>query len=281
MANFDMAEFWRGRGGELWVREADRYDTMLEPCGRRLLEAAALQPGERVLDVGCGNGAVTLEAARRVDPGGTVIGLDLSAPMLGLAGRRAAEQGLDIEFVQGDAQSASWDDQVDTVISRFGVMFFDQPEAAFANLAEALVPGGRMCFVCWQEMFANEWIAVPAMAAVAHVGIPDLPPPGAPGPFAFADADRVRGLLESAGMTDVAVEERKDGLTMGRDPEDVVAFMSSDEMGRRLFQGKDPEIVHAATEAALEALRPFATPDGVVLGGAYWLVTARKPQRKR
>jgi len=277
MANFDMAEFWRERGGELWVREADRYDTMLEPCGRRLLDAAALQPGERVLDVGCGNGAVTLEAARKVGPEGKATGLDLSGPMLGLAGRRAAQQGLDIAFVQGDAGTASWDDQVDAVISRFGVMFFEEPDAAFANLAEALRPGGRICFVCWQEMFSNEWIAVPAMAAVAHVGIPELPPPGAPGPFALADADRVRGLLESAGLKEVSISAQTDGLTMGRDPEDVVAFMSSDEMGRRLFEGKAPELVKAATDAALEALQPFATPDGVVLGGAYWLVTARKP----
>jgi SAM-dependent methyltransferase len=277
MTNFDMAEFWRERGGELWVREADRYDTMLEPCGRRLLDAAALQPGERVLDVGCGNGAVALEAAHTVGPEGKVTGLDLSGPMLGLAGRRAAEQGLDIAFVQGDAGTASWDEQVDAVISRFGVMFFEQPEAAFANLTEALTPGGRMCFVCWQEMFSNDWIAVPAMAAVAHVGIPELPPPGAPGPFALADADRVRELLESVGLEEISIDEQKDGLTMGRDPEDVVAFMSSDEMGRRLFEGKSPELVKAATDAALEALQPFATPEGVVLGGAYWLVTARKP----
>lgn len=276
MTNFDMAEFWQERGGELWVREAQRYDTMLEPCGRRLLEAAALQPGERVLDIGCGNGAVTLEAARRVGPDGRVTGFDLSAPMLALAGRRAAEAGLDITFVRGDAQSAAWDHPVDALISRFGVMFFDKPEAAFANLAEALSPGGRMCFVCWREMFANEWIAVPAMAAVAHVGIPDLPPPGAPGPFAFADAERVRGLLDGAGLTDITIEERNDSVNMGRDPEDVVAFMASDEMGRRLFEGKAPEAVQAATQAALDAMRPFATPEGVVVGSAYWVVTARK-----
>lgn len=276
MTNFDMAEFWRERGGELWVREAARYDRMLEPCGRRLLDAVALQPDERVLDIGCGNGAVTLEAARQVGPSGRVTGLDLSAPMLGLAARRAAEEGLDIDFVQADAATAAWDDPVDAVISRFGVMFFDKPESAFANLAEALKPGGRMCFVCWQEMFANEWIAVPAMAAVAHVGIPELPPPGAPGPFALADADRIRGLLESTGLVQVSIDETKHGVTMGRDPEDVVSFMASDEMGRRLFEGKDPETVKAATDAALEALAPFATPDGVVLGGAYWLVTARK-----
>ena len=120
-------------------------------------------------------------------------------------------------------------------------------------------------------MFANEWIAVPSMAMVAHVGIPELPEPGAPGPFALADAGRTRGLLESAGWSEVTVEEHKHGMRIGR-----VAFMLSDEMGRRLVVGKDPKVVQAGTEATLDALRPYATPEGVVLGGTCWLVTARK-----
>ena len=249
---------------------------MLAPFGRQLLASAVLNPGERVLDVGCGNGAISLEAARAVRPGGRATGLDLSAPMLGVAQRRAEEQGVDVDFIQGDAQTASFDQLFDIVLSRFGVMFFDDPGMAFANLAEATRPGGRLCFVCWQEMFANEWIAVPAMAMVAHVGIPELPEPGAPGPFALADAQRTRGLLGSAGWSEVTVAAHRDGMRIGRDPEDVVAFMLSDEMGRRLVEGKDPEAVRAGTEASLEALQPYATPDGVVLGGAYWLVTARK-----
>ena len=276
MANTDMAEYWNGRPAHVWVTEAERFDSMLSGFGRRLLTAAVLKPGERVLDVGCGNGAVSLDAARAVGRDGQVTGLDLSAPMLGVARRRAEEQGIDVQFVQGDAQTASFDQAFDVIVSRFGVMFFDDPEVAFANLATAVRSGGRMCFVCWQEMLANEWIAVPAMAMVAHVGIPELPEPGAPGPFALADSQRTRGLLESAGWSEVTVEERKDGMRIGRDPEDVVAFMLSDEMGRRLVEGKDPEAVRAGTEAALEALRPFATPEGVVLGGAYWLVAARK-----
>jgi len=276
MANADMADYWNGRPADAWVTEAERFDTMLAPFGRRLLTASVLEPGERVLDVGCGNGAVSLQAARAVGPGGRVTGLDLSAPMLGLARRRAEEQGIDVDFVQGDAQTASFDQQFDVVVSRFGVMFFDDPEAAFANLAKATRPGGRLCFVCWQEMFANEWIAVPAMAMAAHVGIPELPEPGTAGPFALADTQRTRVLLESAGWSGVTVEEQKDAMRMGRDPEDVVAFMLSDEMGRRLVEGKDSEAVKAGTEATLEALRPYATPEGVVLGGACLLVSARK-----
>ena len=133
-----------------------------------------------------------------------------------------------------------------------------------------------MCFVCWQEMFANEWVAVPATAMVAHVGMPELPEPGAPGPFSLADADRTKSLLDSAGWSEVTVEERKEKMRMGRDPEDVVAFMLSDEIGRRLVEGKDSEAVKAGTDATVEALRPYVVSDGVALGGAYWLVTARK-----
>jgi SAM-dependent methyltransferase len=276
MANADMAAYWNGRPADVWVNEAERFDSMLAPFSRRMLTATALVPGERVLDVGCGNGAVSIEAARAVGPAGQVTGLDLSAPMLEVARRRAEEQGIDIDFRQGDAQTVSYDQPFDVVVSRFGMMFFDDPEAAFANLAKATRPGGRLCFVCWREMLANEWIAVPAMAMVAHVGIPELPEAGAPGPFALADAERTKGLLQSAGWSVVTVEDHTDAMPMGRDPEDVVAFMLSDEMGRRFVEGKDPEAVKAGIEATVEALRPYADTVGVVLGSAYWLVTARK-----
>jgi ubiquinone/menaquinone biosynthesis C-methylase UbiE len=179
MANTDMAEYWNGRPADVWVTEAERFDSMLAPFGRRLLTAAVLEPGERVLDVGCGNGAVSLEAARAVAPGGLVTGIDLSAPMLGVARRRAEEQGMDIDFVQRDAQTASFDQPFDVVVSRFGVMFFDDPEVAFANLAKAARSGGRLSFVCWQEMFANEWIAVRNLSSdLRHVLMtPSVQPP--------------------------------------------------------------------------------------------------------
>jgi SAM-dependent methyltransferase len=195
---------------------------------------------------------------------------------LWVARQRAEEQGVEVDFVQGDAQSASFEERFDLIVSRFGVMFFDDPEVAFANLARATRPGGRLGFVCWQEMFANEWLAVPAMAMVAHVGIPELPEAGAPGPFSLADAQRTTELLESAGWSEVRVKECEDRMRIGSEPEDVVAFMLSDEMGRRLVEGKDPEAVKAGREAALEALRPYDSPEGVVLAGAYWLVTARR-----
>jgi len=276
MANSGMADYWNGRPADVWVAEAERFDSLLAPFGRRVLMAAALKPGERVLDVGCGNGAISLEAARAVEPGGRVTGVDLSAPMLGVARKRAEAKGIVADFVQGDAQTFLFDQPFDVIVSRFGVMFFDDPESAFANLANAARLGGRLCFVCWQEMFANEWIAVPSMAMVAHLGVPELPEPDAPGPFSLADAGRITRLLEPAGWSEVIVEEHTDPMWLGRDPEDVVAFMLSDEMGHRLVEGKDPEAVQAGIEATLQALGPYATPEGVVLNGACWLVTARK-----
>ncbi len=276
MANSDMVDYWNGRSADAWVTGADRFDSMLAPFGRRLLAAAVLQEGERVLDVGCGNGAVSLEAARAVGPGGHVTGLDLSAPMLEVARTRAVERGIDVDFVMGDAQTASFDRPFDVVIGRFGVMFFDDPEVAFANLARATRPGGRLSFVCWREFLANKWVTVPSMAMVAHVGIPELPPPGAPGPFALADPERIGNLLGSTGWSEVDVVEHDDGMPMGRDPEDVLAFMLSDEMSRQLVEGKDPAAVRAGSGATLDALRPYITPQGVVLGGACWLVTARR-----
>lgn len=279
MANPEMAEFWNTRGGDQWVKERDRYDVMLEPCGRRLLDAADLRDDERVLDVGCGNGATAVEAARRVGPHGHVVGVDLSAPMLETARRRASEFGVACRFVQGDAQTMRFEGPFDAVISRFGVMFFDDPARAFANLAGALRPGGRVCFVCWQDMTRNEWISVPAMAVVSHVDVAELPDPGAPGPFALADPDRIRGILESAGLTEILLVAASDRLVMGRDPDDVAAFMASNEMGRQLLEGNEPEKVARALDAARCALQPYASPHGVALGAAYWVVSARRPER--
>ena len=275
MPNDEMAEFWNDRGGRQWVRERHRYDVMLAPCSHRLFGAIALQSGERVLDVGCGNGATTLEAAALVGPQGTATGVDLSGPMLDEARRRAVDEGAGrTEFLRLDVQTAALPGPFDVMISRFGVMFFEDPSTAFDNIARSLRPGGRMCFVCWQEMMSNEWIRVPVLAAVEHVGIPELPEPGAPGPFALAEPSRVQPLLESAGMTDIDIHEASDPLLIGSDLDDVMSFLLADEFARRLLDGKDPDLVSRAEVAMREALGPFVRPDGVFLGSAYWIVTA-------
>ena len=276
--NAEQREFW-AREGEEWVRQAARYDGMNARFGEAMLDAAGLQPADRVLDVGCGNGATSLEAARRVQPGGTVLGVDLSAPMLGLARQRAADAGLDnVEFEERDAQVYEFEpDGFDVVVSRFGIMFFEDPEAAFANLARAVRSGGRLAMVAWEDILKSEWIIVPGAAAAEHVGFPDMGPPGAPGPYAFADGERLRKILEGAGFHDVSLATITHAMRIGDDIDDVTEFITSLELVRdQLFAGKPEDKVAAAITAAREAVKPYQGPDGVVMSGTAWLVTARR-----
>jgi SAM-dependent methyltransferase len=192
--------------------------------------AVLLQPGERVLDVGCGYGTSTLEAAKRVAPSGRVVGVDISAAMLEPARQRVAAGGVDnVELLQADAQVHPFEPaSFDVVISRFGIMFFDDPQAGFGNLARALRPGGRLVFVCPQDPLKSEWVRIAFGAAVAALGrAPDLGPPGAPGPFALADGDRLARLLTAAGLRDVALEAVTRPVRIGRDIDHTVGFVMS------------------------------------------------------
>jgi SAM-dependent methyltransferase len=275
--NAGQLEQW-AREGEQWVAEADRYDAMLEPFGEAVLAAVGLSPGEQVADVGCGNGAVTIAAARRVGPNGMALGIDISRPMLDLARRRATQAGVgNVEFVEADAQVHPFvGGSLDAILSRFGVMFFEGPETAFANLAGALHPGGRLAFACWQDLFQNEWMLVPGAAAAQHVGLPEMEP-GAPGPFALADAGQVEHILASAGFQDISLESIARPMRAGSDVDDTVAFFESTDIARRLMAGAPPDTVAAALDAIRGALVPYAGGEGVVLNGKAWLVTARKP----
>lgn len=277
MSNAEQREYW-AREGEHWVREAARYDAMLDRFGEAMLDAARLQSDERVLDVGCGNGATTLEAARRVAPGGKVVGVDISAPMLALARRRAADAGIgNVEFLEADVQVHPFEaGTFDAVISRFGTMFFEDPEAAFANLARTVRPGERLAIVCWQDLSQQEWIFVSASTAAPYVGLPDLGPPGAPGPVAFADGDRLKQIVEAGGFGNVTLEDVTRPMRIGDDVDDTVAFITSLEETRELFASKPEDNVAAAVDAARKALAPYSGPEGVVTNGTAWLVTAHR-----
>ena len=270
---------WNGEPGRHWVDGVDHFDTLLDPMGAAVLAAARLQPGERVLEVGSGTGQLAMQASRLVAPDGSVVGVDLSQPMTDLARTRAAEAAItNLELVVADAAIVNLpESHFDALLSRFGVMFFADPAAAFSHLVSRLRPGGRLAVVVWQERSESDLFALPA-AVVARL-VPDAAPtpaPGMPGMFALSDPSAIRRLLLDAGATDVLVESHRRLLTAGPTVTETVAFMKSSS-GFEPVLAAGPELVEAAEEELRRLVADHMGPTGVELGGAAWLVTARRP----
>lgn len=274
--NSSQAASWNGPNGEVWVTMQDSLDRELAPLGEAAIEALGPRPGERILDIGCGCGTTTLALARVVGASGEALGLDISAPMLALARRRAADAGLaQARFVEADAQVHRLEPAAyDALYSRFGVMLFADPVAAFANIARALKPGGRLAFVCWRGPQENPSMSLP-LAAAAHL-LPPMPPadPLAPGPFAFADRERVLRILAQAGFADAAAQAVDRQISPGGLDESVALYTQIGPVGRALRA--NPRPAEAVSAAVREALLPFVTPLGVRLDAGVWLVTATR-----
>lgn len=275
MNNDDQIEYWNGPGGQKWVEEANQLDAMLVGFADRVIGAAGLKPGEQVMDIGCGAGALTLRAA---DQTGAALGVDVSAPLIGLAKQRAANAGLPAQFELADASAYEAVTKADAVISRFGVMFFEDPAAAFANIGRSTQPGGRLTFMCWQALPANDWAFAPFETAMPFFKEPPAPAdPTAPGPFAFQDKDRVAGLLGDAGWTDIQAEAVEGQLELPGDSiEASAAFMMRLGPLARVLRDQDIEL--QPVEAALvERLSQHKTANGrVAMNSACWLVTAKR-----
>jgi SAM-dependent methyltransferase len=277
VANVEQDEYWNAAAGTHWVEFQDRYDALLAPLDEHLFDAAKLWDGDQVLDVGCGCGTTTRAAARTASAG-DALGVDLSAAMLERARALAEQDGLaNVRFVRGDAQVHEFGEGAfDVAISRCGVMFFADPVAAFANVARATRVGGRLVFLCWQDLLRNDWVRVPRAAATTIVPLADSGSPDEPGPFSLADPERVRGILSVAGWRDVKVDDVRKSLRTGTDADDAAAFFRGTGFARRLFADVDDETVGRAVDAVRDALVTHETSEGVVLGSAAWLVSARR-----
>ncbi len=279
--NAAQVDYWNRAAGQRWTDRQEEQDLVLRPVSDLLIATADAKSGDRVIDIGCGCGDTTIDFAGRVTPGGAVLGLDISEPMLARARERAAK-GLPARFVLADATVYDFEPEwADLAVSRFGVMFFAEPAQSFANLRKGLKPGARLVFACWREAKQNPWMMIPLREARKHA--PPLPDtnPEDPGPFAFADDARVRRILSAAGFADVSVtaQDLDLDIAIGRGLDAAVAGAMGIGPTSRILDGQ-PEAVRAAATADIrKALAERAQGDSVPLGAAVWMVTAVNPGR--
>ncbi len=277
--NAAQAEYWNSVAGRRWTDRQEEQDLVLRPVSDRLIAAADAKPGQRIIDIGCGCGDTTIDFAARVMPGGEVLGLDISEPMLARA-RERAPSGLPARFVLADATVHDFEPEwADLAVSRFGVMFFADPARSFANLRRGLKPGARLAFACWREAKQNPWMMIPLREAKKHA--PPLPEtnPEDPGPFAFADDARVRRVLSNAGFADIVATpvDLDLDLAIGRGVDAAVAGALGIGPTSRILDGQ-PEAVRAAAATDIrKALAERAKGDSIPLGAAIWIVTATNP----
>jgi SAM-dependent methyltransferase len=278
--NEQQAAYWTDTAGPHWVQQQEMFDHMLSHFGVAALANLAADTGEHIIDIGCGTGTTTMSIADAVGATGSVIGADISSTMIEAARRRAAAV-TNASFVVADAQVeriAPLNRGADAMFSRFGVMFFADPVAAFTNLAANVRAGGRAAFVCWQQESLNEWIAVPAGIMRGFTPNPIMPIANAPGPFAFRDHDRLHGILTAAGWSSIGIEPFSAPTTLGagKGLEAAVTQSMSSVAGETLRSQVDDATYAKAQEAVRAAYRERIIDGAVTFPGNVWLVNARR-----
>ena len=274
--NADQIAYWNGSGGKHWTDQQQVQDAVLAPVSKILIDRAGIKPGERIVDIGCGCGATSFDLAQRTGATGHVTGIDISSPMLARA-RDLTPPGAPIDFVLADATVYDFKPaSADMLFSRFGVMFFAQPEISFANMRKALRPNGRLIFACWRTPRENPMLMLPLQEAYKHV--PKLPEmkPEDPGPFSFACEDRVKKTLDDAGFSSIAMEraDLKLDIATGKGLDAALATALAIGPASRALEGQPPDLVAAATGSIRAALATHLTGNQVPLGGSIWIVTA-------
>jgi SAM-dependent methyltransferase len=274
--NADMLAFWNGQGGRIWVARQAHTDITLTPVTEALLAFASPRTGERVLDVGCGCGAPTLEFARAVGPSGRVAALDISGPMLADGEARAKAVGIaNVEWRQADPATAALD-EYDLLTSAFGTMFFGDPVGAFAHMRRAANPRARMAIVCWRQLAENPWMEVPMRAVARHLPPRPKPAPHAPGMFAFADPQRVSEVLTASGWTPPRFKKLDVDLDIaaGRGLEEAVTQSTQIGAVNSWLRNQPSEVISAAIASLRDALAPHVNGASVRLPSAMWLISS-------
>ncbi len=275
IVNTHQSEAWNGYEGRHWADHQSRYDALNDPTNAPLLSAARLRDTDGVLDIGCGNGHLTRLAARTAHH---AVGVDLSAPMLERArASTTADHLTNVTYLQADAQVHPFEPaSFDVALSRFGIMFFADPVAAFTNIGRALRPGGRLAFVCPQSIDRMDQSVIFA-AMAEHVPLPDFSAKTETGPAAFADPARTRHVLSESAYDAITVTPLEVPQTWGTDAADAAAFLFGWGPMRHWLRDATPEAVARARQAATDAFRPYETKNGVRLTAHHWLVTATWP----
>lgn len=276
-----QVDYWNSTATAPWVTLQERLDRLMAPLAAAALSTARPAPGERVLDIGCGCGATVLDLAREVGVTGHVTGVDISKPMLARAAERvAAEQLHHVALTLADAETACFDlESIDLVFSRLGIMFFDDPVRAFANIRRALRPTGRMVFLCCRTPAENPYISTAVQVArpMLPLGAVPIPPPNLPGMFSFADAARVRDILAQAGFKDVAVTAHDERMQLAGPGGAGAAAAFSVQFGplTRVLDDAEPALKDSILRQLAETYRHIEEPEGIILNGGFWIVAAR------
>jgi SAM-dependent methyltransferase len=274
MDNAQQIEFWNGPGGQKWAQLNDSTERMLSYITAALMPFAAVKAGERVLDIGCGCGTTSFAHAKSVGSTGSVTGVDISKPMLEVA-RKSAAGAANISFIEADASAHAFKPEYDVVFSRFGVMFFADPRAAFANIRKALKPGGRVAFVCWRSLQENAWAARPLALAMDLLPPQEAADTTAPGPFAFADSARVTSILTGTGFKDVKLETLDTVSGMGATAEEAAQASLNMGLLSRAAGSLDDRTKAQIQIRVRNALAEFQTQAGITPPAACWLVSAK------
>lgn len=277
--NIKQKQFWSGAGGDVWVDKQREMDIMLNPLGRKAIEQLVLEEHTKILDIGCGCGATTIEIAKMI-PKGHVTGLDISIPMLDRAEKFASEMSLsNIDFQVKDVQTEEINsNHYDIAFSRFGVMFFEDPYEAFKNINQAIKENGQLVFVCWQHPSLNPWQSLSLQVIKEYLDLPS-PPPKSPGPFAFEDKDYIEDILKSSDFIDISIADNQESIVMfsGKSIREACEdYLTINPVVTEMLKNSGNELKEEILEALIAKFSSFHNNDGLLFPSATWIVSATK-----